>query len=251
MRRKTASKRGRLLPLLAACAFGYLTGALHVATLREAGHGSAAEVVAQRFPQEWNEPPAVTLAAVRNSRADPDLLSPAPMGQPPQSQSSVEQQPVQKSAAPAPERRVVQTASLDSVAPPAANAADLSPRPAAGAAAKASAAPARPPAASRAGYILDDAQIASIKTRLHLTPDQERMWPAVEAALRNMAYKRTQQAAARGAARNVQAAAVDPEAVEGLKSAAVPLIMSFSSEQKEEVRSLAHVMGLDQLASQF
>ena len=77
------------------------------------------------------------------------------------------------------------------------------------------------------------------------------MWPAVEAALRNMAYKRTQQAAARGPARNAQAAAVDPEAVEGLKSAAVPLIMSFSSEQKEEVRSLAHVMGLDQLASQF
>jgi hypothetical protein len=49
----------------------------------------------------------------------------------------------------------------------------------------------------------------------------------------------------------VQAAAVDPEAVEGLKSAAVPLIMSFNSEQKEEVRSLAHVMGLDQFASQF
>jgi len=239
-----------MLPLLAACAFGYLTGALHVATLREAGQGSAAEVVAQRFPQEWNEPSPVTLAAVSNSRADPDLLSPAPMVQPSQSQSSVEQ-PVEKSAKPTPERRVVQTASLDSLAPPAAKAADLSPRQAAGAAAKASAASARPPAASRAGYILDDAQIASIKTRLHLTPDQERMWPAVEAALRNMAYKRTQQAAARGAARNVQAAAVDPEAVEGLKSAAVPLIMSFNSEQKEEVRSLAHVMGLDQFASQF
>jgi hypothetical protein len=146
---------------------------------------------------------------------------------------------------------MVQTASLEAVAPPAANAADLLPRPAAGAAAKPSAAAARPTAASRAGYILDEAQIASIKTRLHLTPDQERMWPAVEAALRNMAYKRTQQMAARGAARNVQAAAIDPEAVEGLKSAAVPLIMSFSSEQKEEVRSLAHVMGLDQLASQF
>jgi len=77
------------------------------------------------------------------------------------------------------------------------------------------------------------------------------MWPAVEAALRNMAYKRTQQAAARGQARGVQAASVDPEAVEGLKSAAVPLIMSFSSEQKDEVRSLVHVMGLDQLAAQF
>jgi len=250
MRRRTASKRGRVLPLLAVCVFGYVTGACHVTSLREAGHSSAADVVAQRFPQEWKQPPAVTLAAVRNARTDPDLLSPAPMAPPAQSQSSTEQ-PVEKSVTLAPERRILQTASLEAVAPPAANAADLSPRPAAGAAAKPSAAVARPTAASRAGYILDEAQIASIKTRLHLTPDQERMWPAVEAALRNMAYKRTQQAATRGAARNVQAAAVDPEAVEGLKSAAVPLIMSFSSEQKEEVRSLAHVMGLDQLASQF
>jgi hypothetical protein len=31
----------------------------------------------------------------------------------------------------------------------------------------------------------------------------------------------------------------------------VPLIMIFSSEQKDEVRSLVHVMGLDQLAAQF
>ena len=154
-------------------------------------------------------------------------------------------------AAAAPEQSMVQTASLDSVAAPPAKDAELSRRSAPGPAAKAPAASAHPPTASRAGYILDDAQIASIKTRLHLTPDQERMWPAVEAALRNMAYNRTQHAAARGGARNVQTAAVDPEAVEGLKSAAVPLIMSFSSEQKDEVRSLVHVMGLDQLASQF
>jgi hypothetical protein len=249
MRRNKASKRGRLLPLLAACIVGYAIGAWHVAALREAGNGSAADVVAQRFPQEWKAPPAVTLAAVRNVRTDPDLFSPAPMVPQPQAQSSADR-PVEKSAASAPERPVVQTASLDSAAP-AASAANLSAQPVAGRAAKASAAAGHPPAANRPGYILDDAQIASIKTRLHLTPDQERMWPAVEAALRNMAIKRTQQAAARGAARNVQAAAVDPEAVEGLKSAAVPLIMSFSSEQKEEVRSLAHVMGLDQLASQF
>lgn len=248
MLRRTGSKRGRVLPLLAACAFGYVTGAWHVAALREAGHGSAADVVALRFPQEWKQPAAVTVAAVRSTRTDPDLFSPAPMLPP--AQSSTEQ-PVEKSATLALERRMVQTASLETVAPPTSNATDLLPRPTAGAAVKPSAAVARSIAANRAGYILDEAQIASIKTRLHLTPDQERMWPAVEAALRNMAYKRTQQAAARGAARNVQAAAVDPEAVEGLKSAAVPLIMSFSSEQKDEVRSLAHVMGLDQLASQF
>ena len=43
--------------------------------------------------------------------------------------------------------------------------------------------------------MLDDAQIASIKERLHLTPDQEEMWPAVEAALRNMAYLHAQKRA--------------------------------------------------------
>ena len=250
MRRKAASKRGRLLPLLTACAFGYLIGAWHVAALREGGYSSAAQVIAQRFPQEWHAPPAVTLAAVTNLRADPDLFRPAPMVPAPQSQASAEQ-PVEKSASSAPEQRIVQTASLDSAGPPTANAADFAARPASRAAVKTPAAPAHPPAASRAVHILDDAQIASIKTRLHLTPEQERMWPAVEAALRDMAYKRTQLAAARGAARNVQAMAVDSEAVEGLKTAAVPLIMSFSSEQKEEVRSIAHVMGLDQLASQF
>ncbi len=46
----------------------------------------------------------------------------------------------------------------------------------------------------RPGYVLNDTQIASIKDRLHLTPDQEQMWPAVEAALRNIAYTRAQQA---------------------------------------------------------
>jgi len=48
-----------------------------------------------------------------------------------------------------------------------------------------------------------------------------------------------------------QDAVIDPNAVQGLKSAAVPLIMSFNTEQKEEVRNLVHVMGLDQLAAQF
>jgi hypothetical protein len=99
--------------------------------------------------------------------------------------------------------------------------------------------------------MLNDAQIASIKERLNLTPDQEQMWPAVEAALRNMAYTQVQDARGRAGSSNTQVAAVDPDAVQGLRSAAVPLIMSFNSEQKDEVRSIVHVMGLDQLASQF
>jgi len=55
----------------------------------------------------------------------------------------------------------------------------------------------------------------------------------------------------RGVGAELRVMGVDPDAVQGLKSAAVPLIMSFNDEQKEEVRSLAHVMGLDQLAAQF
>ena len=102
--------------------------------------------------------------------------------------------------------------------------------------------------------MLNDAQIASIKERLHLTPDQERMWPGVEAALRNIAYAKAHNAHGRGApAGTAELAALSPDsaAVQDLKSAAIPLIMSFSDEQKNEVRSLAHVMGLDRLASEF
>ncbi len=120
--------------------------------------------------------------------------------------------------------------------------------------------PAKPTAApshrraERPGSVLNDAQIASIKERLHLTPDQEAMWPAVEAALRNVAYARVRDAHRRGApASAAQLASADPDSVEvqGLKSAAIPLLMSFNAEQKNEVRSLAHVMGLDKLASEL
>ena len=106
---------------------------------------------------------------------------------------------------------------------------------------------------SRPGFLLNDAQIASIKSRLHLSPDQEQMWPAVEAALHNIAYVKAQSARRRVDDRPADMASLDPDsaAVQGLKSAAVPLIMSFSDEQKNEVRNLAHVMGLDKLASEF
>jgi zinc resistance-associated protein len=253
-RQKRASKRGRLLPLAAACSFGYLIGAVHVATLRDIEHSSAADAVSVRFPKEWAAASAITLAAVRSSRAEAELFRPVPMIASSQTHPSADpalaETVTEGPATAASQQPMVRTAALESGAAPGANS-DLAKRPRTAAAAKPSVIPAHAAPASRPSYILDDAQIASIKVRLHLTPDQERMWPAVEAALRNMAYKRTQQAAAHGGARNVQAAAVDPEAVEGLKSAAVPLIMSFNSEQKEEVRSLAHVMGLDQLASQF
>jgi hypothetical protein len=255
MRQKRVSKRGRLLPLIGACIIGYLIGAWHVAALRDVRQSAAAEAVALRFPREWSVAPAITVVAMRSLRPDAELFSPVPMVPPSQSQSSPEEAIAEKSSTPAADQRIVRTASLDGIGLTAAEVGEssqasspLSLEPPVRAA---SPAPARLPVANRPGYVLDNAQIASIKARLHLTPDQERLWPAVEAALRNMAYQRRQQVAARGGARNAQTAAVDPDAVQGLKSAAVPLIMSFSAEQKQEVRGIAHVIGLDQFATQF
>src|SRR5438094_787500 len=77
------------------------------------------------------------------------------------------------------------------------------------------------------GAVFNDAQIASIKQRLNLTPSQERMWPPVEAALRELAYKKP----AAGAQKTTQGAAarptLDPNSPEvaRLKSAAIALVM--------------------------
>jgi hypothetical protein len=45
-----------------------------------------------------------------------------------------------------------------------------------------------------------DARIAAFKTALKLTPDQEKNWPAVEQALRDISKERLARRAARGAA---------------------------------------------------
>jgi hypothetical protein len=106
------------------------------------------------------------------------------------------------------------------------------------------AAPAAKPKPPRSNAVLNDAQIASVKRRLNLTPDQERYWPAVEAELRKMEYaKRT--------AGGSRTASVDMSKVnvEGLKSAGYPLVMSFSDDQRRELRSLAHLLGLESVMS--
>lgn len=105
----------------------------------------------------------------------------------------------------------------------------------------------RPPPA-RSPNVLNDAQIASIKERLNLSPDQEHMWPSVEAALRKLVYAKVP-----GAPRTQASHTIDPNSTElqGLKSAAIPLVMSFDDGQKRELRTLVQVMGLEKLASQF
>jgi len=254
MRREKASKRGRWFWIFVAGLVGFLIGDRH-ATTWQPKNVSASESVALRFPE------AKTDAAVSDTAAEISyettssatnatvvggaqlaLLSPEPMVPP----------PVQRPARQAP---IPATTPQAAVAPPPAKAAPAPVRhPQAKPKVATSAADDASRHINRPGFLLNDAQIASVKRRLHLTPDQESMWPAVEAALRNVAYAQTRSAHRHDALPSAaQLASADPESVEvqGLKSAAIPLIMSFSDEQKNEVRSLAHVMGLDKLASEL
>ena len=261
MRRNKAFKRGRLVPVLLAGLVGYLVGAWHPATQDPAikdGEQTAAAMVALRFPQAWNAPSPsfaaadastaaaamVTAGAIKH--AELALFRPEPMIAP----ANIEPA---RNADLAMGAQAAATAAVNPSPAPDTGGPMPAPRPSAAArpatAAAATAMVARHATANRPGYVLDDAQIASIKERLHMTADQEQMWPAVEVALRNIAYLRMQAARRSGASDG--AADPDPDAVASLKSAAVPLIMSFDDDQKQEVRNIAHVMGLDRLASQF
>jgi hypothetical protein len=267
MRRKRISKRSGAISVrsgavsvFAVGIVGFLIGNWNGVGLRTTGF-TAAQAVALRFPEDWNSDPAGIAASADASAttnapvmasAQFALFNPQPMApQAADPQTSVQQASIQQAA--------VQTATAeDAVALPASRAIPpVQPMPATARAmheTRAAAVATAPRVNNRPGFMLNDAQIASIKERLHLTPDQEQMWPAVEAALRNVAYVQSRDAHRRGApVSGAQLASADLNSVEvqGLKSAAIPLIMSFNDEQKDEVRNLAHVMGLDQLASQF
>ena len=114
-------------------------------------------------------------------------------------------------------------------------------------------APAKPKVASKPqpqkNYaLLSDVQIAGIKERLKLSSSQESYWPPVETALRSIARKIH---AGRQANPNAVGVPIDPEAeeVQQLKSAAMPLLFQLREDQKNEVRSLARIIGLEKVAS--
>jgi hypothetical protein len=104
------------------------------------------------------------------------------------------------------------------------------------------------PAPQKSYALLSDVQIAGIKERLRLSSAQESYWPPVESALRAVARKihATRQADPKGAP-------IDPDAaeVQQLKSAAMPLLFQLREDQKQEVRTLARIIGLEKVASQI
>jgi hypothetical protein len=185
-------------------------------------------VIAMRFPSHWqqqaarastgdNDPPAQTLAyAAEPPRAEPEQPAAAPSSAPSTglALASVDPNPT---PAPMPKRMAK-------------------------------------PAPPKPAVLFNDAQLASIKARLRLTRDQEAHWPQVESALRAISWKIATQQNAKGIVQSKQQAAmIDPNSPEvaRLKSAAFPLIMSMREDQKQEVRELAHTMGLKQVATMF
>jgi hypothetical protein len=104
------------------------------------------------------------------------------------------------------------------------------------------------PAPQKPYALLSDAQIAGIKERLKLSPDQESYWPAVEDALHAIARKIH---ATRQTDPKAGTVPIDPDGaeVQQLKSAAMPLLFQLREDQKREVRSLARLIGLEKVAS--
>jgi hypothetical protein len=106
------------------------------------------------------------------------------------------------------------------------------------------------PAPQKTYALLSDVQIAGIKERLRLSSSQESYWPAVETALRAVARKIN---STRQADPKAVGTPIDPDAeeVQQLKSAAMPLLFQLREDQKQEVRTLARLIGLEKVAAQI
>ena len=88
--------------------------------------------------------------------------------------------------------------------------------------------------------LLDDKQIASIKQRLKLTKAQLELWPPVEKALKDLLellHDRRRQPAAKVLAAN-------SDAVKRLSDAGAPFFAKLRPDQRNEVKSLARMVGL-------
>jgi hypothetical protein len=98
-------------------------------------------------------------------------------------------------------------------------------------------APAAPPARPTTA-ILDDQQIAAIKARLKLTAAQEKYWPPVESALRDVV------AAMHVTRRQPSSIDADNDAVKRLMAAAGPFLAQLRADQKSQIQSLMRISGL-------
>jgi hypothetical protein len=175
---------------------------------------SASQSVEQRFPEHWREPAA---SPPEQAFASTDALW----------FQSTPLYPIKAEAEAIPASVEDLTASVPNSAR---GTAELGPKPLSSASVK-----------RRSNAVLSEAQLAGIKKRLNLTAEQQRYWPAVAAELRKMEYKKDPKA------QGPHTASVDMSRVNvaGLRSAGLPMVMSFDDEQKRELKDLAHLLGIE------
>lgn len=194
------------------------------------------------------EPVVKPVAANRASKADR-------LHVPTLALASAAVEPVQSSTLTEPLRQAFAAATPSDFPMPKANMSEAPATDTSSAAAEAAPVPAKPkpvakPQPQKSYSLLSDGQIAGIKERLKLSSSQEYYWPSVETALRNVA-RRIQ--ANRLSNPQVQGVQIDPDSqeVQQLKSAAMPLLFQLRDDQKEEVRKLARLIGLERVAQQI
>jgi hypothetical protein len=225
---------------------------LGAATTAILGRDSVPSVTAEMITQI---PPPKALAANRAAKADrliPTLalasaaIDPVQVPADKLSQAPVLTEPLRQAFAAA--------TPSDFPMPKSSSSASVNEAPAAGEA-RAVEAPAKPkvvakPQPQKSYALLSDVQISGIRDRLKLSSSQEYYWPSVESALRNVVRKIQ---ANKLSNPNAPGVPIDPDCdeVQQLKSAAMPLLFQLRDDQKEEVRKLARIIGLERVAQQI
>lgn len=99
----------------------------------------------------------------------------------------------------------------------------------------------------RAAFL--DAKIASVKAGLKLTPDQDKLWPPVETAVRDFAKQRMAQANARASEREARRAAQDQKGTQDGKPAAADQTRDPVARLRERADRMAETAaGLKKIA---
>jgi hypothetical protein len=109
--------------------------------------------------------------------------------------------------------------------------------------------------ATRSLITLTRNDIARLKSTLKLTPAQEQYWPAVDAALSQLAAEQAAEGASAGMLTRIRnrvvSVALTASAVQRLGYAAMPLLKSHDENQKRDATRFANSMGMGHLAAAF
>jgi hypothetical protein len=101
-----------------------------------------------------------------------------------------------------------------------------------------------------------NSRIAQFRSALHLTAEQARHWPRVEAVLRDVVRRGQREEASAGGfveriSEKASSVVNSATAIKRLVSAARPLVNSLDQEQKQVAMSLAYNMGFGNVVAQL